>query len=459
MKEGTFAVAAAIVLVCSLAGAAVAATGNSDNPGSVAGWQTDVPAVHDVSEPQSDGVATVDDRTFDSVQRAVDAADPGDTVRLEGRFDERVTVDTPAVTIAAADRDGAVIDGGGEGQVLVIEAENVTLENVWIRNSGTDRQDTDSGIVVNGSNATLSALRLTEIQFGIWIGSVDDVTVEDSIVAGREDVPLAQRGNGIHLWEATDAEVRNNSITTVRDGIYFQWAEGVVAEGNTMWNMRYGVHYMYSNENSLENNVAFDNDVGFALMVSEELTLLNNTAVNNDGTSGHGILVKDVENSRIAGNDLVGNGNGLYIHNSQDNRLESNLLLENDVGIHITAGSSVEHVSGNSFIRNAQAAFAETNSQAHWNATERGNYWSGARVADLDGDGISENRHRPAGTVERLIHEKPQAAVFAESPAFDAVTLAESSFPVLETPGIIDNRPLADSPHDNWRTYYADHDH
>ncbi len=310
MKEGTFAVAAAIVLVCSLAGAAVAATGNSDNPGSVAGWQTDIPAVHDVSEPQSDGVATVDDRTFDSVQRAVDAADPGDTVRLEGRFDERVTVDTPAVTIAAADRDGAVIDGGGEGQVLVIEAENVTLENVWIRNSGTDRQDTDSGIVVNGSNATLSALRLTEIQFGIWIGSVDDVTVEDSIVAGREDVPLAQRGNGIHLWEATDAEVRNNSITTVRDGIYFQWAEGVVAEGNTMWNMRYGVHYMYSNENSLENNVAFDNDVGFALMVSEELTLLNNTAVNNDGTSGHGILVKDVENSRIAGNDLVGNGNG-----------------------------------------------------------------------------------------------------------------------------------------------------
>ncbi|PCR91739.1 nitrous oxide reductase family maturation protein NosD [Natrinema ejinorense] len=459
MREEYFAVAAAVVLVCSVAGGAVAATSGSAESESVEGWEADVPAVHDVEEPRSDGVATVDDREFDSVQAAVDAAEPGETVRLEGRFDERIVVDTPDVTIAAVERDGAMIDGGGEGQVVAIEAENVTLENVWIRNSGFDRQDTDSGVLVNGSNATLSSLRLTEIQFGIWIGSVDDVTVEDSIVAGREDVPLAERGNGIHLWEATDTEVRNNSVTTVRDGIYYQWAEGVVAEGNTMWNMRYGVHYMYSDDNHLEDNVAFDNDVGFALMVSKRLTLLNNTAVNNDGTSGHGILVKDVEDSEIVGNDLVGNGNGLYVHNSQDNRLESNLVLANDVGVHITGGSSGETVSGNSFIRNGEAAFAETNSQTHWNDTDRGNYWSDARVADLDDDGISENRHRPAGAVEGLVHERPQAAVFAQSPAFDAVKLAESSFPVLETPGIVDNRPLADSPHEHWRSYYENHDH
>ncbi|SEQ95883.1 nitrous oxide reductase family maturation protein NosD [Natrinema salaciae] len=458
MREGTFAVVAAAVLVCSLAGAALAATAGSATDEGVDGWRADVPTVHDVAEPDADGVATVGDREFESVQAAVDAAEPGATVRLEGRFDERVTVSTPDVTLAAVERDGAVIDGGGDGQVVAIAADNVTLENVWIRNSGVDRQDRDSGVVVNGSNATLSALRLTKIQFGIWIGSVDDVTVEDSIVAGREDVSLAERGNGIHLWEATDAEVRNNSVTTVRDGIYYQWAEGVVAEDNTMWNMRYGVHYMYSNDNHLEDNVAFDNDVGFALMVSKGLTLLNNTAANNDGTSGHGILVKDVEDSEIVGNDLVGNGNGLYVHNSQDNRLESNLVLENEVGVHITAGSNGEVVSGNSFIRNGEAAFAETNSQTHWNDTERGNYWADARVADLDDDGISENRHRPAGTVERLVHEKPQAAVFAESPAFDAVELAESSFPVLETPGIIDHRPLADAPHDDWRSYYEHHD-
>lgn len=458
MREGAFAVAAAVVLVCSLAGAAVAMTDDSADASSVDGWGGAVPTVHGVDEPAADGVATVDDRGFDSVQQAVDAAEPGETIYLRGRFDERVTVDTPNVTLVAVERDGAVIDGDGEGRVVEITADDVTLEGVWIRNAGSDRQDRDSGVLINGSNATLSSLRLTEIQFGIWIGNVTNATVEDSIIAGRENQPIAERGNGIHLWEATDTEVRNNSITTVRDGIYYQWTEGVVAEGNTMWDMRYGVHYMYSDDNHLEDNVAFNNDVGFALMVSQELTLLNNTAVNNDGTSGHGILVKDVEDSEIRGNDLVGNGNGLYVHNSQDNRLESNLVLENEIGIHTTAGSTNALVAGNSFIRNDQAAFAETNSQTHWNETDWGNYWSEARIADLDADGISENRHQPAGAVEQLVHEKPQATIFAESPAFDAVKLAESSFPILETPGIVDQRPLADSPHDNWRTYYEDHD-
>ncbi|MFC4541177.1 nitrous oxide reductase family maturation protein NosD [Halosolutus amylolyticus] len=459
MTESWFAVAAAVMLVGSLAGAAVAATDDSTDGESVDGWSATVPDVHDVPEPDEDGTATVGDREYDSLQAAIDAADPGDTVLVAGRFDERVTVETPAVTIEAVERDGAVIDGGGEGTVVDVRADGVTIAGVWIRNSGTDQTDDDSGVVVNGSNATLSELRLTDVDFGVWIGAVDGVTVEESIVAGREDVTVPERGNGIHLWETTDAEIRNNYVTTVRDGIYYQWAEGVAAEGNVMWEMRYGVHYMYSNDNVLADNVAFDNDVGFALMVSQELTLRNNTAANNDGSSGHGILVKDVENSEIVDNDLVGNGNGLYVYNAQHNRMADNLVLENDVGVHITAGSSGELVTGNSFVANDAAAFAETNAQVSWNDTDRGNYWSDARAVDLDGDGTSEARHQPAGTVERVVHENPQAAVFTESPAFDAVRLAESSFPIVETPGIVDQRPLAEPAHEDWRSYYEHHDH
>jgi nitrous oxidase accessory protein len=459
VREGSFAVLAAVVLVCSLAGAAVAATTGPSDDRDVDGWRADVPDVHGVAEPDGDGVATLGDREFDSVGAALEAAEPGDTIRLEGRFDERVTVDTPGVRLVAAERDAAVIDGGGEGRVVEIGADDVAIEGVWIRNSGYDRSDADGGVVVNGSNATLSSLRLTGITFGVWIGDTEGVTVEDCLVAGRADVPRAQRGNGIHLWEATGTEVRNNSITTVRDGIYYQWAEDVVAEDNAMWEMRYGVHYMYSDDNHLEDNVAFDNNVGYALMVSKELTLRNNTAVNNDGTSGHGILLKDVEDSAVVGNDVVGNRNGMYVHNAQDNRLESNLVLENAVGIHITAGSSGEVVTGNSFIRNDQSAFAETNSLSHWNDSDRGNYWSGATDVDLDEDGRNEVRHRPAGTAERLVDERPKAAVFAESPAFEAVRTAESSFPVLETPGIVDHRPLAEPAHENWRSYYEYHDH
>ncbi|WP_276254832.1 nitrous oxide reductase family maturation protein NosD [Halomontanus rarus] len=461
MTDGWFAAVAGAMLVCSLVGAAVAATDGGDGDRTVE-WTPDVPDVRGdgIEAPDEPGVATIGDREFDSVQAAVDAAESGETIHLEGTFEERVSVATPDVTLTS-ETDAAVIDGDGEGTVLTVTAENVTLEGIWIRESGLDKTDDDAGVRVTGSGATLTDLRLTAITFGVWIGDTTDVTVENSTVAGREDVAVEQRGNGIHLWEADGTEVRGNAITTVRDGIYYSWARNVHAAENVMWDLRYGVHYMYSNDNHLEGNVAFDNDVGFALMVSEGLVLEENVAVRNDGPSGHGILLKDVEDSEIRGNSVVANGNGLYVYNAQNNAIADNLVLENDLGIHVTGGSQGERVTGNSFLENGQAAYATTNAQVAWNDSEGGNYWSAARTVDRDGDGTSDIRHQPAGTVETLVHEEPRAGVFAESPAFDTVRLAESSFPVVESPGVVDHRPLAEPLHENWRTYYdhEDHDH
>ncbi|RQG91814.1 nitrous oxide reductase family maturation protein NosD [Natrarchaeobius chitinivorans] len=460
-RESWFVAIAVAVLVVSLAAAAVAATDGSGSDGheaTVEGWTPDVGDVDDAEPPTEPGVATVGDREYDSLQAAIDAAKSGETIALEGQFDERVTVETADLTLEATG-EGASIDGGGEDTVVHIAAENVTLDGVWVRESGHERSNEDAAVHVNGSGSTLSDVRITETTYGVWIGEAEDVTVADATIVGREDVPETERGNGIHLDRADGAELHDNRITTVRDGIYFSWSEEVVASGNAMWDLRYGVHYMYSDDNRLEDNVAFDNDVGYALMVSQNLTIVNNTAVNNDGPSGQGILVKGVDYSEIRGNAVVANGNGFYVYNAHGNDIVDNLVLENEVGVQFTAGSSDERVVGNSFIANGQSAYAPTNAQIHWNDTDRGNYWSDARPLDLDGDGTSETRHQPAGTVERLVHEQPQAAVFAESAAFDAVRMAESSFPVLESPGVVDHRPLAESPHDEWREYYANHDY
>ena len=460
-SETWFVVLAIVVLVAVSAAAVVAADdSSSDVERTVEGWTPDIPDVHDAEEPTESSVATVDGEEYDSVQEAVDAAESGDTVVLDGAFEEHVTIETPGLTLETSDDadDQALIDGGGEGTVVYVAADGVTLEDVWIRDSGHERSDEDAGVLVNGSESTLTDVRITETTYGVWIGESEDVTVEESIIAGREEVDEASRGNGIHLDRADGAELRDNYVTTARDGIYFSWSEGVVAEGNVIWDLRYGVHYMYSDDNHLENNVAFDNDVGYALMVSRDLTIVNNTAVNNDGPSGQGILVKDVDDSEISGNAVVANRNGFYVYNAHRNDVADNLVLENEIGIQFTAGSSDERVVGNSFVANDQSAYATTNDQLDWSESDGGNYWSDARAVDLDGDGTSEVRHQPAGSAERLVQEQPQAAVFAESPAFDAVRMAESSFPVIESSGVVDHRPLAEPPHDNWRAYYGDYD-
>jgi len=415
----------------------------------------DTPELTTVESVDEPGVATVDGEEFDSLQRAVDAADSGEAVVVEGRFDERVDVNTTGVTITSAPDTTAVIDGGREGDVLTIGAANVTVRNVRIQNSGMDTSTNDAGIWIDAPNVTVSNSRVTEVTFGIWVDGVNDAVLRNNTIVGRENVtPRSYRGNGIQLWKTTGTLVADNRVTDARDGIYYSWSSDVTARGNVLWDLRYGVHYMYSHRNRLANNTAANNDVGYALMLSEELTVVNNTAVNNSGTSGHGILLKRIDYSEIRGNAVVDNDRGIYTLNSRANNVTDNLVLGNDVGIHLTAGTTEERVVGNSFVDNGRDVFAVTNDQHVWNASDRGNYWADARAADLNDDGVSELRHRPAGLVQALVREHPAIAVFTSSPAFRAIRTAERTLPVVEAPGVVDYHPLAEPPHD-WRAYYA----
>ena len=444
-------VALVVVVAAALAGVAVAPTSAAPTPDADA-ERPDGFAFDPVTES---GVATVGDESFDSVQRAVDAAEPGETVRLRGRFDDRVVVNTTGVTVTAAPDARAVIDGGQEDDVLTIAAANVTVRDLWIRNSGMDTSTNDAGVWIDAPNVTVADSRLTEITFGVWVDGVDDATLRNNTIVGRESVtPRSYRGNGVQLWKTTGTLLEDNRITDARDGIYYSWASDVTARGNTLWDLRYGVHYMYSHRNRLVNNTAVDNDVGYALMLSEEIAVVNNTAANNTGTSGHGLLLKRIDYSTIRGNTLVDNQRGIYSLNSADNEIRDNLVLGNRIGFHLTAGTSGERVVGNSFVGNGRHVQAVTSDTHVWNGSGRGNYWSDTTAADLDDDGVSELRYRPAGLVETLVRENPAAAVFTNSPAFEAIRRAERTLPIVDAPGVVDYHPLERSPHD-WRDHYA----
>lgn len=406
----------------------------------------DVPEV----EP---GYALVEGERFDSLSEADQHAEAGATIELKGHVTGSAVIETPNVTISGIGT--AVLDGEGTDRVLTINTPDVTVEDLWVTNSGSDLKNEDAGVFVDGPRATLTDLTIIDNAFGVWVDGVEDVTIARSTIVGRMDVyPRANRGNGIHLWQATDARLLDNKITGARDGIYYQWSSGVLTRNNTLWSLRYGVHYMYSDHNRLEGNTAFDNHAGFALMVSRNLTVVDNVAVDNRGASQHGILLKDIQHSQIKGNHVVDNGNGFYVYNAHRNEFRHNLVLGNDVGIVRTAGSHEQTFVENAFIDNAIPAYSTVNRPQAWNGTGTGNYWSDARTVDLNNDGISEIRYRPAGVLEELRVEQPSVELFANSPAFDAVRLAEDSFPVLAGTTIVDHHPLTEPPIDDWREYY-----
>jgi len=455
--EVGFAVVVAVLLVVSV-GAVVATPVDDATRQTNIDFDQQVPESYDFDDPTGDagdGTAAIDGQQYDSLAAAVDAAEPGDTVEVQGHVAGPITLDTPNVTIAGTSPSDAVISGDEDGNVVTINASDVTVRDVWVRDAGYSTADNDAAVWLAGANSSVEDARITNTTFGVWIDGVPDARVAGTTIVGRSSIErFSDRGNGIQLWRASSAEIADNRITDVRDGIYFSWSSDVQAYGNTMWDLRYGVHYMYSDRNRLENNTAFDNDVGYALMISDDLEILNNTAVNNSGTSGHGILVREVDHSTIAGNDLVGNDNGIFYYNSQDDEFADNLVLANDVGVHLTAGSTNLHGHGNTFIDNADAMYAVVGQQVAWNTTDRGNYWDDASTVDVDHDGVSEVRFQPEGTVERLTRDHPEVRVFSSSPAFDAVRLASRSVPLVETRGVVDHYPLESPAHDDWRRYY-----
>jgi len=455
--------AVAGVLLVAAAGTVVAVPTDAAPTGDDVAFDVGVPDAYDFEAVDEPGVATVDGEEFGALGPALDAADPGDTVELRGRFDPEATVvvETPNVTIRGATRTGAsgeggsmpVVDGAGEGDVLALNATGVTLDGLWVRNAGYATEDNDAAVWVDGAGVTVRDSRITDTTFGIWVDSVADARLVDNTVVGRDGIESrTDRGNGIQLYETADAYVADNRITDARDGVYYSWADGVTARNNTLWDLRYGVHYMYSNDCRLVNNTAVGNDAGYALMLSEGLAIRNNTAVNNTGQSGHGILLKSIDHTTVRNNHVVGNENGLFVYNSLDNEIAYNLVAGNGAGVHLSAGSVRESVHHNTFARNRVQVRADVGARVVWNESA-GNYWAGAGVRDVDGDGISETRYRPAGMVQHLTDEHPAASVFTGSPAFEVVRLAERTLPVVEAPGVVDRRPLVEPPHD-WRDYY-----
>ncbi|MFB6118024.1 nitrous oxide reductase family maturation protein NosD [Halosegnis sp.] len=429
----------------------------ADDTGRSTGVTSDsgVPADYEFGSIPKTGHASVDGTRYPTLQAALTAAAPGDTVYITGTVTGPATVDTPNVTVAGRDGFG-VVTGRERGTVLRVTAPNVTLTRLWVRDSGRQASANDAGIWLAGHNATVRDSRLTQVTFGIWVNGVTDARIANTTIVGRERVqPVSNRGNGIQLWRATDAVIENVRVTDARDGIYFSWSSGVLVRDTTLWDLRYGVHYMYSDRCRLVNNTAVGNDVGYALMLSQNLTLTGNRAINNTGRSGHGVLLKSVDRSTLRDNHLVGNDNGVFVYNSLDNTLRGNLVAGNDVGVHLTAGSTDERVVGNTFYDNDAAVLAVINERVAWNASGRGNYWGGARVRDIDHDGIGETRYRPAGVVQRLARTRPAARVYATSPAVRALQLAERTLPVVDTPGVVDHRPLAE-PTANWTHYYDD---
>ena len=375
-----------------------------------------------------------------SLQAAIDRAVPGDLLRLEaGRHRGSAVIDKPLTLAGGGD---AIIDGGGTGSVLRIEAPDVTLRGLVITGSGIDLPAMDSGVFVSrvSAGARIEESRLEGNLFGVYLHGAADSVVRGNLIVGRGDLRLSEAGNGVSIWNAPGAQVIDNDIRQGRDGIFVTTSRNNLFKDNSFADLRFAVHYMNTQDSAVIGNHSRGNHVAWAIMFSNRVEILDNIS---EGDRDHGLMLNATNASVVTGNIVrKGREKCAFIYNANKNVIADNRFEGCPIGIHFTGGSERNQVSGNAFVNNqTQVKYVGTR-LLDWTHDGRGNYWSDNPAFDLDGDGVADRPYRPNDLMDEILWTLPRAKFLLNSPAVQIVRWAQARFPALFPGGVIDSAPL-----------------
>lgn len=385
------------------------------------------------------------------LRAAVAAAPAGAVVQvLGGSYPGPVVIDRPLTLIG---RDRPVIDGGGQGSVVVVTAPGVRLEGFVIRGSGSSHDHEDSGVVVSAPGVAVVNNEVVDCLFGIYFQNAPDGLIQENTVVGK-DLPEPLRGDGLKVWYSPGARILGNRLEKTRDALIW-YSDNTVVGGNRISKGRYGLHFMYSQKSLIEGNDIRENSVGIYLMYGAHQTVRGNVIRNNRGPSGYGLALKETDGVVAEGNLFYNNRVGIYIDNSPlspdlENRFTGNWVAYNDTGLLFTAATRRNIIAGNAILENLEQVGVQggaTLTGIEWADGRRGNFWGDYAGYDADGDGVGDIPYRNEPVFGALSDRYPVLAFFRFSPAFAALELAARAVPVFRPePRLTDPAPLVAPP-------------
>lgn len=382
------------------------------------------------------------------VQSRVDAARPGGLVLLEdGIYPGSVVINKPIRLITYG---RAVVDGEGEGSVILVTAPGTTITGIWVRGSGPGPVNSPTGIRIEAADVRVEGVFVDDSYGGIAVMGAKRASLIGNVIRGRgkgqivdeghatggedekatETGGVSARGDGIALWDAESVLLRNNLVEKARDGIYLSFAAEVLIDGNLVRESRYAVHSMFGHDITVAESWFERNLSGAVLMYTSSVFLLRSAAIENESPStGFGILLKDVNGANITICVIARNRTGVHIegHGSEPTNLTSNTIALNQVGLALYPSAEAT-ISGNAFVENTLQVLAQGSAVGGKNAwIDRGvgNYWSNYKGFDRKGDDLGDSPHDQGGALSSLISQNPMLEAFSSGPAFRMLSAVE----------------------------------
>jgi cytochrome c peroxidase len=273
-----------------------------------------------------------------SIQDAVDAARPGDTIEVEpGTYRQSVLVDVDRITLRGLVRDGqrAVLDGEGALTDAVIgSGHGFTIEGFALRDY------TSNGITVHGATGVVFRDLVVDRTglYGVYPVECRDVLVERVVVTGAKDA-------AIYVGQSADIVVRRSEVHDNVTGIEIENSTNALVEENYAHDNTAGILVFL-----LPNNPS---KVGRDTRVLRNRVVANNhpnfgdpSAIVSKVPAGTGVFIMGADGTEVAGNEIRGNDSvGIAVVSlaiafppgatfdvgaiPEENRIHDNVLAEN----------------------------------------------------------------------------------------------------------------------------------
>jgi parallel beta-helix repeat protein len=192
-----------------------------------------------------------------TIQAAVDAANPGDSVRVPpGTYHENVFVTKDNISIEGSQ--GAILDGTGlTGSGITVRSSTPLVRINGFRLSGLRIQNyVRNGVILNRvDNYQIDhGVYINNLAYGIFPIRSTQGVIEFNRVSGSDDT-------GIYIGQSSDAVIRNNLVTDCTVGINIEVSSNI----------------------TVQDNKAMDNSVGLAAIVLPGLSVTETTGLQING--------------------------------------------------------------------------------------------------------------------------------------------------------------------------------
>ncbi|XHH08483.1 MAG: nitrous oxide reductase family maturation protein NosD [Candidatus Bathyarchaeia archaeon] len=299
---------------------------------------------------------------FFSIKAAVGNASQGDIIIVKGGvYYENLVIDK-ALTLEGQ---GAVVDGGGVGTVVFVNADNVTFSGFTVQNSGGNL--TDSGIYVNSSESTmLSGNVVTDNNIGVYLADSPRSLLRDNALTGNKFNFGVYSSN----FDGYIQEIDQSNTVDGKPIVYWVNTEGKQAPPNAGYVAAVNCTDITVSDVLLEKNWQ---NLLFAYVTNSKITGVT-------GTLGmDGIWLIETSNCNLQNNNISGNvWGGVALVNTKDSTIQENSFKNNGgYGLFLSDSSSNQFFHNN-FIDNPHQAWLYGENSNSWDNgyPSGGNYWS-----------------------------------------------------------------------------------